>query len=142
MDIRDIYSRSMKLSASHLFLNDKMISLEHYMNKNSRVWDDEEKSKYIESILLNLPITDFVLFEDSSDTYKVIDGLNRLNAINDFIHDRYVLKNLDFFNLSNDKKFSELELPYQRRITEKRLNLLVIELYDRQLTKYVINRYF
>lgn len=53
MDIRDIYSRSMKLSASHLFLNDKMISLEHYMDKNSRVWNDEEKSKYIESILLN-----------------------------------------------------------------------------------------
>lgn len=38
------------------------------------VWTDKARSRFIESILLNLPITEVYLYEDEKGTISVIDG--------------------------------------------------------------------
>jgi len=81
-------------------------------------WDDKRKSKFIESIILGLPIPQIILAErkDKKGTYIVIDGKQRLLSIrrffskaNDDIFPRLKLKGLDSLNTLNNKSFIDLE---------------------------------
>jgi len=71
-------------------------------------WDSQRQSKLIESFLMNVPVPPVFLNEDDYGTYSVIDGKQRLTAINDYLKDRYALKGLEIFNQINGKLFSDL----------------------------------
>jgi uncharacterized protein with ParB-like and HNH nuclease domain len=47
-------------------------------------WDKVQKSKLIESFIMNVPIPPVFLYEDSYSHYEVMDGLQRLTAIYEF----------------------------------------------------------
>ncbi|TWT29562.1 Divergent AAA domain protein [Posidoniimonas corsicana] len=57
------------------------------------VWTREEKQKLIDSILRGFPIPLILLatetLPDGSKSYEILDGLQRLNAIFEFIENRY-----------------------------------------------------
>jgi Protein of unknown function DUF262 len=44
-------------------------------------WDDEQKSRFIESILLGIPIPSFFVAQRDDGKWDVIDGLQRLSTI-------------------------------------------------------------
>src|ERR1700733_7687600 len=48
-------------------------------------WSTPQKSKLIESLLLNIPIPPVFLFETEAARYEVMDGQQRLNAVREFI---------------------------------------------------------
>src|SRR6185437_4575265 len=50
------------------------------------VWGIAKKSKLIESLLLNLPIPPCFFAEDRNGVRVVVDGQQRLRAIDDFCH--------------------------------------------------------
>lgn len=81
-------------------------------------WDDKRKSKFIESIILGLPIPQIILAErkDKKGTYIVIDGKQRLLSIRQFfskaddnVFPRLKLKGLDSLNTLNNKSFIDLQ---------------------------------
>lgn len=81
-------------------------------------WDDKRKSKFIESIILGLPIPQIILAErkDKKGTYIVIDGKQRLLSIrqyfskeDDVVFPRLQLKGLDSLNTLNNKSFIDLQ---------------------------------
>lgn len=81
-------------------------------------WDNKRKSKFIESIILGLPIPQIILAErkDKKGTYIVIDGKQRLLSIrqffskpNDNSFSRLKLKGLDSLNALNNKSFVDLQ---------------------------------
>lgn len=47
-------------------------------------WNQEQKSKFIESILLEIPLPSIFIFQDKK-TWEVIDGLQRLSTIFQFV---------------------------------------------------------
>lgn len=55
-------------------------------------WDDDQKTKLIESILLGIPIPPIFVSQKIDGTWDVIDGQQRLSSILQFLH---VLKNDD-----------------------------------------------
>ena len=57
-------------------------------------WSDKEKSKLIESLILNIPVPTIVLAEDRKkrNHYIVIDGKQRLLSIIQFYSDNRVIK--------------------------------------------------
>lgn len=73
-------------------------------------WDDERKSKFVESILSNFPIPNVVLAEDkgAKGRYIVIDGKQRLFTIFSFLKDRFRLKGLEMLGELNGSNFSDL----------------------------------
>lgn len=82
------------------------------------VWDDKRKSKFIESIILGLPIPQIILAErkDRKGTYIVIDGKQRLLSIRQFFSSiddtsfpRLKLKGLNSLNNLNNKSFLDLQ---------------------------------
>lgn len=52
-------------------------------------WNKEKASRFIESLLLNIPIPNIFLAEEEDVTYTVIDGRQRLNTIKKFYITRY-----------------------------------------------------
>jgi uncharacterized protein with ParB-like and HNH nuclease domain len=57
-------------------------------------WSEEEESELIESFLMNIPIPPIYLAEDEYGVYSVIDGKQRLTAINRFLKNELQLANL------------------------------------------------
>lgn len=60
------------------------------------VWDDFRKSRLIESILLRIPLPMFYFSQDEEGVLAVVDGLQRLSAIKQFMDNKLQLKNLEY----------------------------------------------
>lgn len=111
-------------------LENEEINLSPDFQRATDVWDDTKKSRLIESILLGLPLPSFYFNEDEGGmTRSVIDGVQRLCAIRDFILGKevdgifrfLVLENLQFLKQYEGKKFSDLTRPDIRRIHSMRV---------------------
>jgi uncharacterized protein with ParB-like and HNH nuclease domain len=93
------------------------------------VWKLEQKSKFIESVILNFPLPPWYVNQTMDGKYIIVDGLQRTSALHQFINDEFKLTGLEALTNLNGYIFSELkDLPgnYQTRIEDKKLNLYVI----------------
>ncbi|MBH1587267.1 DUF262 domain-containing protein [Stenotrophomonas maltophilia] len=73
-------------------------------------WDDERKSRLIESFLVSIPVPSIVLAESklSKGQFLVIDGKQRLVSIADFMQDCFKLKGLKMRPDLNGKSYQDL----------------------------------
>lgn len=69
------------------------------------VWNSVQKSRLIESILLRIPLPMFYFSEDDEGKISVVDGLQRLTTIKDFIDNKFPLKNLEYLKESCEGKY-------------------------------------
>ncbi|MDR0507913.1 MAG: DUF262 domain-containing protein, partial [Dysgonamonadaceae bacterium] len=81
------------------------------------VWEDdkEKMSKFIESIILDLPIP-YLFFADDKETGKleIVDGSQRIRTLNSFKNSEFELEGLEKLDLLNGFKFSDLPESRQR----------------------------
>ena len=78
----------------------------HYQRRDR--WNDEKQSALIESLLLNVPVPPVYLSEDDYGRYSVIDGKQRITAINEFLTGALKLKELKEFSDLNGATFEDL----------------------------------
>ncbi len=57
-------------------------------------WSTAQKSKLIESLLLNIPVPPVFLYESDAARYEVMDGQQRLNAVREFLAGDFALTTL------------------------------------------------
>lgn len=107
--------------------------------QRKEVWDDTRKSRLIESLMLNIPLPMFYVASDEEGNWEVVDGLQRLSAIRDFIignHDgssMFELKNLEFLGEKFDRKtFTAIK-------EEPKEQKLVNDIYETEMRFTVIN---
>jgi len=97
------------------------------------VWDDVIQSKFIESVLLGLPIPYIFVAdipgEKNEARLEIIDGVQRIRTLVRFLSNELKLENLEKLKKLNNFRFSDLPLPRQRRF--KRTTLRIIELTDK-----------
>lgn len=73
------------------------INTDTEFQRKAGLWDIEKKSRFIESLILNLPIPSFYFSENEKNTWDVIDGLQRITTIKEFFIDKkFTLQNLEF----------------------------------------------
>lgn len=77
--------------------------------QRKEVWNITKKSRLIESIMLNIPLPMFYVAADEQGKWEVVDGLQRLSAIRDYLHgDKngvfLKLQNLEFLSKRFDNK--------------------------------------
>lgn len=83
--------------------------------QRKEVWNITKKSRLIESIMLNIPLPMFYVAADEMGKWEVVDGLQRLSAIRDFLHSdkdgvMLKLKDLEFLGKKFDgKTFKAIE---------------------------------
>ncbi|MDD2133475.1 DUF262 domain-containing protein [Pseudomonas kurunegalensis] len=65
-------------------LNQKSIHLSPSFQRNE-VWDDKRRSRLIESIMLKIPLPMFYVAANELGQWEVVDGLQRLSTIRNFI---------------------------------------------------------
>ena len=53
--------------------------------QREQMWDNVRKSRLIESLLLRIPIPAFYVAADEQDHWKVVDGIQRLSSINNYM---------------------------------------------------------
>lgn len=91
------------------------------------IWNDERRSRLIESLLLRIPIPVFYVAADEADIWSVVDGVQRMSTIYDFVTGKFPLKRLEYLTWLDGQKHDELPRPMQRRISETSLIVNVIE---------------
>ena len=99
------------------------------------VWKPDEASKFIDSILLGLPVPSIFLAKTSDETKLIVDGYQRIMTVHDFIKGVFSDTKM-IFKLSNtkginekwrNKTFAELSLEEQRRIKTTTIHAIVFE---------------
>ncbi|WP_277984589.1 DUF262 domain-containing protein [Sphingomonas faeni] len=107
------------------------IELAPDFQRRARIWDVVRKSKLIESILLRIPLPVFYVAADDAENWRVVDGLQRLTTIYDFIHTEtehsFSLRGLEYLQAYEGATFDQLPRSIKRRIDETELNINVIE---------------
>lgn len=85
------------------------------------VWNRKQSSKLVESFLLNIPVPVIYLIRTEEDTYEVIDGLQRLKSVFDFLENQYRLTGMDILTDLNGKQFKDMEAQLQRKLRNSTL---------------------
>ncbi|MDO6634853.1 DUF262 domain-containing protein [Pseudoalteromonas carrageenovora] len=104
------------------------IELQPDFQRKDRVWPRLRKSKLIESILMGLPLPVFYFAEKPDGDWIIVDGLQRITTIYDYMRGEFPLEGLEVLNEFNEKVFSELERAQQRKIREYPLTAHLIDM--------------
>lgn len=88
-------------------------------------WSKKKKSRLIESLLLNIPIPPIFLFESEAARYEVLDGQQRMNAIQEFLGNDHSLNDLGIFKPLNGKRYSDCSQRVQRTLERASISAIV-----------------
>ncbi len=155
-DKRKLYVDKVDKSTSDLF---RMI-VEGELNlqpdyQRKFVWDKKTMSKFIESLLLSIPIPTIFLAENNDDTFEVIDGQQRLTTVFTFMKSKLIaneiktlsenLREMDVLTLSgletlkqfNKKSYYDLG-EMQRKFNNVSLPVVIIKKDSTEDIKYDI----
>lgn len=91
------------------------------------IWDVKRKSRLIESLLLRIPIPVFYVAADENENWSVVDGVQRMSTINDYVKGQFPLEKLEYLTKLNGLDYENLQRPMQRRISETQLIVNVID---------------
>ena len=109
-----------------------------------RVWKMKQKAQLIESIILQIPLPAFYFAEDRDGSMRVVDGLQRLSTIHDFVRggnaSGFKLQQLEYIDDVQGHSFDELPAPIKRRIYNTQLVVHVIDPTTPPAVKYDIFR--
>lgn len=89
-------------------------------------WENDRKSKLIESLILNIPVPPCFLYEADYARYEVMDGQQRMSSIFDFYKDAFALCDLEILGDLNGKTYSQLPMEERRKLDRRTLSYIVI----------------
>ena len=95
--------------------------------RKSGIWNDQGKSRLIESLLLRIPIPVFYVAADEEENWSMVDGVQRSSTIYDYVKGKFCLSKLEYLEKFNGYSHDELPRPIQRRISETQLVVNIIE---------------
>lgn len=108
-EMRQIVSQKIDLPISTLpEMIREQIDLNPDFQRRDR-WDIEKQSRFIESIIMNVPIPPVFLGEDQYGKYVVLDGRQRLTAIRDFLSNIFKLTGLRVWEDLNGQNYNDLQ---------------------------------
>lgn len=103
------------------------IELEPDFQREANIWTRPRKSRFIESLLLRIPIPVFYVAENEDEKWTVVDGLQRTTTIYGYVTGRFKLQGLEYLGQLNGNRYEDLPRPMRRRIDETQLVVNVIE---------------
>lgn len=111
------------------------------------VWTNFAKSRLIESILLRIPLPMFYFSEDEEGRITIVDGLQRLSAIQEFMENKFPLRKLEYLTDSCEGRYYEssgkkvgLDAKYVRWFNQTQFSVNVIDPSSPPKVKYDIFR--
>lgn len=114
-----IESKSGNMNTLLARLENSEIDLAPDFQRQAGIWNKRNQSRLIESLMLRIPIPAFYFDGTNDEKWLVVDGLQRLTAIQSFVLDQSLrLSELEYLKEHEGKTFAELPRPLQRAIRE------------------------
>ncbi len=122
-----IKSKTMSLDNIIKRIRESEIDMAPDFQRKGDLWTPDKQSRLIESMLIKLPLPAFYFDGTEDEKWLVVDGLQRLSAIKNFVVDQSLrLQGLEFLEAVNGKTFSELPRNYRRMIEETEIVAYII----------------
>ena len=90
------------------------------------VWEQADKTRFVESVLLGLPIP-FMFFASCDDgRLEIIDGVQRMQTLSAFINNKFTLSKLEKLNLLENFYFKNFSESTRRKFLNRTLRIVVL----------------
>lgn len=123
----DIRTEKITLDSVIKRIKNDELEFDSSFQRKSGLWSMKQKSQLIESIFLKIPLPAFYFDASNDDRWEIIDGLQRLGTIKEYVVEKtFKLSGLEFLKELNGLKFNELPRALQRRIEETNLNVYLV----------------
>ena len=146
----DIIVKPMTISKLLDRLENDELQLDPDFQRASNLWDNKRRSRLIESVILKIPLPSFYFNEDDKGNYSVVDGLQRLSAIFQFINSKELARSLNmkvddlkltdmqYLTDLNGKTYNEIPRHYKRAINELEITSTIIRPSTPDLVRFNI----
>jgi hypothetical protein len=100
-------------------------------------WENKRKSRFIESILMGLPVP-FLFFWENPDTgqLEVVDGSQRLRTLEEFVLGDFSLGELEELSLLTGFRFRDFPLSRQRKIRNRSIRGIVLSEHTNEQSRF------
>ena len=118
-----------------------LIKFDHYLQREENQWNRKTKSLFIDTILRGYIINPIIVIKEGRAS-AIIDGIQRLSTIRDFINDQFALsKDMDDITYYDEDENKELTinlsgLKYRNLKPEIKQTILSTELRFYEITEF------
>lgn len=126
------YSRTVKFTVVEYtfeFIVEKFNAERYYVPDYQRnlIWRPKEQSKFIESVLMGLPIPFVFFWQDNEGRMEIVDGSQRIRTIRDFMDGKITLRNLETLPAANGLVYGDLPTSRQLKFAESSLRVIILD---------------
>ncbi|MER7766010.1 DUF262 domain-containing protein [Kitasatospora sp. NPDC096140] len=89
-------------------------------------WSKDQKSRLIESFIMNVPVPPIFLYEHDFNRYEVMDGLQRLTAVKEFYANAFELSGLEYWTELEGMTYGRLPSRIRDGISRRYLSSIVL----------------
>jgi hypothetical protein len=89
-------------------------------------WDAIRQARFIESVILGLPIPLIFVAENKDSAWEIVDGSQRVRTLNSFLSNKLKLTSLDKLDKLNNFYFSDLDKSRQGKIKDTPIRMIVL----------------
>jgi len=90
-------------------------------------WNDEQKSQFIESLLVGLPIPFMFFYQTPLGRMEIVDGSQRMRAMRAFIKERLRLRELILVPELNGSRFENLSSDRRNKFEDVTIRTIVLD---------------
>ena len=104
------------------------------------IWNPDKQSKYIESVLLGVPLTPFLVSEDKNSRLEIIDGAQRIRTLITFYENKLRLCKLEKLTEINTANYKDLPRYLQNYIKNRDYRVIVVDNAEIEVRQDIFER--
>jgi len=104
------------------------------------VWQPDKQSRFIESVLLGVPLTPFLVSEDEDNRLEIIDGSQRIRTLLAFYENKLKLRKLKKLTQIEKAKFEDLPRSLQNYIKNRDFRIIVVSHVNLSIRQDIFDR--
>jgi hypothetical protein len=90
------------------------------------VWDTKKQSKFIESVLMGLPIPFMFGVENTDGNIEILDGAQRINTLSSFLKNELVLESMERLDLLDGVTFEQLPSAQKKKLLDRSMRMVIL----------------
>ena len=94
--------------------------------RNELIWSLPQQARFVESLLLGYPTPMLFLADREDGKLEIVDGLQRISTLSNFLDDNLSLQDLEKLTALNGFKFKDLPQDERRRVSAASLRVIVL----------------